>query len=144
MATKKKKASKKTASKKTAAKKTAAKKAPAASKKASKKAKRTGPKPRTQGEVKSLLQEKLGLTPKQTREMLTTLHDIVVEDLRTRGKITIPMIGRFVAKHRPARPERKGTNPFTGEETTFKARPATTVAKIYPVKALKVAVSGGE
>jgi len=32
---------------------------------------------------------------------------------------------------------RKGTNPFTGEEMMFKAKPASTSVKILPLKALK-------
>ena len=32
---------------------------------------------------------------------------------------------------------RKGINPFTGEETTFKAKPACNVVKIRPLKNLK-------
>ena len=32
---------------------------------------------------------------------------------------------------------RKGINPFTGEETMFKAKPALNVVKILPLKGLK-------
>jgi len=35
---------------------------------------------------------------------------------------------------------RKGINPFTGEPTTFKAKPARKVVKIKPLKKLKAAV----
>jgi nucleoid DNA-binding protein len=37
-------------------------------------------------------------------------------------------------------PEREGINPFTKEKTTFKAKPARTVVKPRPLKALKDAV----
>jgi hypothetical protein len=33
--------------------------------------------------------------------------------------------------------ERTGINPFTKEETVFKAKPASNVAKIVPLKGLK-------
>ena len=36
-----------------------------------------------------------------------------------------------------ARPARKGINPFTGEETMFKAKPASKAVKILPLKGLK-------
>jgi len=36
-----------------------------------------------------------------------------------------------------AKPARKGTNPFTGEPTTFKAKPATVKVKVRPMKKLK-------
>ncbi|NOY61625.1 MAG: integration host factor, partial [Gammaproteobacteria bacterium] len=42
---------------------------------------------------------------------------------------------------KPAKKARKGINPFTGEMITFKAKPATTVVKIRPLKALKDMVS---
>ena len=38
---------------------------------------------------------------------------------------------------KPATRARKGINPFTGEETMFKAKPARTVVKVLPLKAMK-------
>jgi nucleoid DNA-binding protein len=38
---------------------------------------------------------------------------------------------------KPATKARKGTNPFTGEEMTFKAKPARNVVKVRALKALK-------
>ena len=38
---------------------------------------------------------------------------------------------------KPATKERPGTNPFTGEATIFKAKPARNVVKALPLKALK-------
>ena len=38
---------------------------------------------------------------------------------------------------KPAQKARKGINPFTGEETMFKAKPARNVVKIRPLKNLK-------
>jgi nucleoid DNA-binding protein len=38
---------------------------------------------------------------------------------------------------KPATKARKGINPFTGEETIFKAKPARNVVKIRPLKNLK-------
>ena len=38
---------------------------------------------------------------------------------------------------KPATRARKGINPFTGEETVFKAKPARTVVKILPLKKVK-------
>ena len=39
--------------------------------------------------------------------------------------------------HKPATKARKGINPFTGEETVFKAKPARTVVKVVALKKLK-------
>jgi nucleoid DNA-binding protein len=38
---------------------------------------------------------------------------------------------------KPATKARKGINPFTGEETVFKAKPASTTVKVRPLKKLK-------
>ena len=47
----------------------------------------------------------------------------------------------IVVQHKPATKERKGINPFTKEETIFKAKPARNVVKIRPLKKLKDMVS---
>ena len=44
---------------------------------------------------------------------------------------------KIKVQRKPATPERPGINPFTKEETIFKARPARNVVKIVPLKALK-------
>ena len=41
------------------------------------------------------------------------------------------------SEKKPATKARKGINPFTGQETTFAAKPARTVVKIRPLKKLK-------
>ena len=38
---------------------------------------------------------------------------------------------------KPATKARVGTNPFTGEQMTFKAKPASKAVRVRPVKALK-------
>ena len=38
---------------------------------------------------------------------------------------------------KPATKARKGVNPFTKEEVMFKAKPASTVVKVRPLKGLK-------
>jgi Bacterial DNA-binding protein len=42
---------------------------------------------------------------------------------------------------RTRRPKRKGINPFTGQETTFAAKPATVKVKARPMKKLKDAAT---
>ena len=39
--------------------------------------------------------------------------------------------------HKPAVKARRGTNPFTGEEMMFKAKPSRNVVKVTALKALK-------
>ena len=53
------------------------------------------------------------------------------------GEFTIPALMKLSVKHKPATKARKGTNPFTGEEMMFKAKPAKRVVKVRPLKKLK-------
>ena len=50
---------------------------------------------------------------------------------------TIPGLCKITLRHKPATKARKGINPFTGEETMFKAKPARNVVKIAALKNLK-------
>jgi nucleoid DNA-binding protein len=44
---------------------------------------------------------------------------------------------KIEVKRKPATKARKGINPFTDEETVFKAKPARNVVKIRPLKQMK-------
>jgi hypothetical protein len=59
--------------------------------------------------------------------------------LSSRGPKTFTIHGlcKISMQHKPATKERKGTNPFTGEETVFKAKPARNVVRVRPLKKLK-------
>lgn len=57
------------------------------------------------------------------------------------GKFVMPQIFKMVVVKKPARPARKGKNPFTGEEITIKARPAYRAVKIRALKKLKEMVA---
>ena len=44
---------------------------------------------------------------------------------------------KLVVVRKPATKARKGINPFTGEETVFKAKPASIAVKVRPLKKMK-------
>lgn len=145
-ATAKKAATKKVATKKTAAKKTAARAAPAAKKTAAKKTaakKRSsvsvGDKPPTKSEVMNQIAESTGLARKEVVGVFDALNDIIAANLKPRGPGTfsVPGLMKIRVNKKPATKARKGINPFTGEETTFKAKPARKVVKVTPLKNLK-------
>ena len=101
----------------------------------------------TQAAVISELADDNEMTRDDVKYFLETISDMVerecnLRDKKAPGKMVIPGICRVVAKHKPARKARKGINPFTKEPCVFKAKAATTVVKIAPVKALKDAVAG--
>ena len=81
-----------------------------------------------------------GLEKKQVSAVLDALNSIVYKELKADREVTIPGLLKLTTVRKPAQPEREGINPFTKEKTTFKAKPARTVVKPRPVKALKDAV----
>jgi len=56
---------------------------------------------------------------------------------RAAGEFTLPGLLKVKVVRKPATKARKGINPFTGEETIFKAKPARNVVKIKPLKRMK-------
>lgn len=90
----------------------------------------------TQAQIIALAAEKAEVSKKQVKTVLETLQQAIVKN----DKVATPF-GIFTKKVKPARPARKGTNPFTGEPTTFKARPKQTVVKYRPNKATKDAAN---
>ncbi|OGT51757.1 MAG: DNA-binding protein [Gammaproteobacteria bacterium RIFCSPHIGHO2_12_FULL_42_13] len=59
------------------------------------------------------------------------------------GEFTVPGLLKCKVIRKPATKARKGINPFTGEPTTFKAKPARNVIKIRALKALKEMANNG-
>ena len=81
-----------------------------------------------------------GLDKKQVNAVLDGLTGVIYKELKAENEVVIPGLVKLTAVKKPAVPARKGINPFTKEETTFKAKPARTVIKPRPLKALKDAV----
>lgn len=80
-----------------------------------------------------------GLTKRQVGGVLDELGIVIERHIKKRsvGEFTLPGLLKIKTVEKPARKARKGINPFTGEETTFKARPRSTAVKIQALKALK-------
>lgn len=130
--------------KKAAAKKAVAKKAPVAKKAAAKK--KASPavaggvkKPPTKSEILTSIAETTELSRKQVISVFDALNEMIQENLKPRGPGTfsVPGLMKIRVNKRPATRARKGINPFTGEETMFKAKPARKVVKVTPLKNLK-------
>ncbi len=56
---------------------------------------------------------------------------------KTPGSVPLGPLGRLKMRYKAATKARKGTNPFTGEPATFKAKPATLTPRFTAGKALK-------
>ncbi len=146
MAAKKKAVAKKVpvAKKKATAKKAVAKKATAqratAKKKASPAVTAGGvKKPPTKSEILTSIADTTELSRKQVISVFDALNALIQDNLKPRGpgSFSVPGLMKIRVNKKAATKARKGINPFTGEETMFKAKPARKVVKVTPLKNLK-------
>lgn len=142
MAAKKKSTAKKATKAATKGKKTTAKKATAPKAAARPATTRKGfdkvNKPRTKSQILGAISDATGLAKKEVGQVIDSLGELIGHDLTSGpGKFTVPGLMKVTVVRKPATKARKGTNPFTGEEMMFKAKPARNVVKIRPLKALK-------
>jgi DNA-binding protein HU-beta len=94
----------------------------------------------TKSEFVNAIAERSGLNKKQATTVLDAVSEVVTQQLKSSGEVTIPGLIRLSVSTKEATPEREGINPFTKEPTIFKAKPARKVVKARPMKALKDAV----
>ena len=95
--------------------------------------------PMTKAQLLSAMAEDTGLTRRQVLDVMDSLSTQIQRHIKKRGPgtFTLPGLLKVRTVRKPARKARKGINPFTGEETTFAAKPAHTVVKVQPLKGLK-------
>ena len=93
----------------------------------------------TKSQLIAELAEQTQLTKKQVIAVLDGITGIVEGHIKKNGAgmFTLPGLLKMKVVRKPATKARKGINPFTGEETVFKAKPARNVVKIQPLKATK-------
>ncbi|WP_236585346.1 HU family DNA-binding protein [Dyella sp. EPa41] len=80
-----------------------------------------------------------GVVAKDVRAVLATLEGAVTSSVHKKGAghFTLPGLLKITAVNVPAKPKRKGINPFTKEEQWFAAKPATVKLKVRALKKLK-------
>jgi len=85
------------------------------------------------------ISESTELSRKQVSAVLDSLGEVIEGHVKKNaaGEFVLPGLLKIVTVRKPAVKARKGINPFTGEEAMFKAKPATTVVKVRPLKKLK-------
>ena len=120
--------------KKAAKKKAPAKKAPAAAPKVKAISEKL-----TKTQIVGGIADNTGLSKKQVSDVMQQLETLIEGSIKKRGagEFTIPGLMKITTVRKPAVKARKGINPFTGEETWFKAKPARTQVRIRPLKKLK-------
>ena len=121
-------------------------------KKAAKKTKATKAAPKAPKAIKEVmsksalvshLAENTGVAAKDVRAVMAALENAVAGSVSKRGAgaFVLPGLLKITSQKVPAKPRRKGINPFTKEEQWFAAKPATVKVKVRPLKKLKDAAA---
>ena len=95
--------------------------------------------PFTKTMLYSTIAERTDLKKKDVVAVFDALSEIINGHIKRNaaGVFTVPGLMKIKVVRKPATRARKGINPFTGEPTVFKAKPARNVVKVQPLKALK-------
>lgn len=95
--------------------------------------------PMTKSALYAAIAEKTEMKKKEIDAVFSALAEIAEGHLKKGGAgvFTLPGLLKMKVVRKPATKARKGINPFNGEETTFKAKPARNVVKILPLKGAK-------
>ncbi len=83
--------------------------------------------------------EASGVAAKDVKAVLAGLEAAAVASVSKKGvgEFVLPGMLKVTSVKVPAKPKRKGINPFTKEEQWFAAKPASTKLKVRPLKKLK-------
>jgi len=95
----------------------------------------------SKSELIQKIAEEVELSKKDVKAVIEQLAMVGYKEMKKSGEFLVPGFAKFVVVKKPATKERTGINPFTKEETIFKAKPARKVVKARPVKAAKDAVA---
>ena len=99
----------------------------------------TDKKPPTKSEILAHIADETELSRKEVQAVLDSLSGLIGKNLKSRGPgyFNLPGLMKIKVVKKAATKARKGINPFTGEETVFKAKPARKTVKVLPLKGLK-------
>ena len=100
-------------------------------------------KPLKKAQLYSHLSDCTEVSRKEISGIFEALGEVMESHLKKGGpgEFTVPGLMKCKVIRKPATKARKGINPFTGEPTMFKAKPARNVIKVRPLKALKEMVN---
>lgn len=85
------------------------------------------------------LADQSGTEPRAVKAVLAALENTMLGAVHKKGsrQFVLPGLLKVTAVAVPAKPKRKGKDPFTGEERTFAAKPASVKIKARALKKLK-------
>ena len=97
----------------------------------------------TKTQILADIAENTSLTRKQVSDVLDELAVVIERHLGKKGagEFVLPGLLKIKAVKKPAKKARKGIDPFTKQERTFAAKPASVKVKVRPMKKLKDAAS---
>merc|ERR1719190_116544 len=81
------------------------------------------------------------LKPKVVKTVITSYMEIAAAALKKDGAFKLAGVLNMKLKKKPAKPARKGVNPFTKEPCVFKAKPASKTVRVLPMKKFKEAIN---
>lgn len=93
----------------------------------------------TKAEIYTRLADRTGLAKKDVASVFDAMGEEIAKELGKKGPglFVIPGLLKLKLVQKDATPEKQGINPFTKEPMTVKAKPARSVVKAVPLKALK-------
>tara|TARA_B100000900_G_scaffold343469_1_gene307189 strand:- start:789 stop:1160 length:372 start_codon:yes stop_codon:yes gene_type:complete len=93
----------------------------------------------SKSQVFEALAEDSGMAKSEVKKVLGSLERLIEASICEQGygQFTLPGLMKVTTVHRPAMKARRGINPFTKEETWFKAKPASTGVRIRALKKMK-------
>jgi len=95
-------------------------------------------KPMNKTELLSSIADKSGLTKKDVTSVVDALTEVIREQLGKTGSVVLPGIIKITVIDKPAKEATTKANPFKpGEMMEVKAKPASRVVKVRPLKGLK-------
>jgi nucleoid DNA-binding protein len=98
-----------------------------------------GGKKLSKSQVIGALAEKSGLSKKEVAGVFGALSELIKRELGKKGpgEFVVPDLLKLKIRNIPAKAKRKGINPFTGQEVTFPAKPASRKIRATALKKLK-------
>ena len=93
----------------------------------------------SKSQVFEALAEESGMAESEVKKVLGSLERLIEASICEQGygQFTLPGLMKVTTVRRPAIKARRGINPFTKEETWFKAKPASTGVRIRALKKMK-------
>merc|ERR1719515_654566 len=105
--------------------------------KASKAKKATGPKAMTTSAAYRAVSETTGVKARDVKGAVEAYISLAAAQVKKSGAFKVGGALNLKLKSKPARPARKGVNPFTKEPCVFKAKPASKTVKVRALKKLQ-------